>query len=128
MRGAVGTLAIATFLCNETQPQCDAFAERASLTLRVWFLDEATRMTPGTTVNFGFGDFIGWSQVAQLLDAVALLDYLSPSGWGAEQQQGFLWWVRDFLEYMNSPLADGCGSASGCGTGERAMVNNHGSW
>jgi len=120
MSDAVETLALAFFLSDD-----EAYARHATLLLRTWFLDSATRMNPnlkygqaipGVTVGRGIG-LIDTRSLAQIVDAVGLLRR-SPS-WRLPDDAGMRAWARDFLTWMRtSPL----------GHDEERTKNNHGTW
>ena len=120
MSDAVETLALAYFLSDD-----EAYARHATLLLRTWFLDSATRMNPnlkygqaipGVTVGRGIG-LIDTRSLAQIVDAVGLLRR-SPS-WRLPDDAGMRAWARDFLTWMRtSPL----------GHDEERTKNNHGTW
>ena len=120
MSDAVETLALAYFLSDD-----EAYAQHATLLLRTWFLDSATKMNPnlkygqaipGVTVGRGIG-LIDTRSLAQIVDAVGLLRR-SPS-WTRTDDAGMRAWSRDFLNWMRtSPL----------GHDEETRKNNHGTW
>ena len=120
METAVSTLALAYYLTGE-----EPFAARATVLLRAWFLDPATRMNP----NLDFGQavkgkdtgrptgLIDTRALADVVDAVGLLRG-SPS-WTAADQRGVETWYRAFLQWLQT---------SRNGKGEAAATNNHGVW
>lgn len=54
MMSAVRTLSLATFLCNETATECEAWAQRAAFILRTWYLSDHTAMEP----NLYYGQIV----------------------------------------------------------------------
>jgi hypothetical protein len=120
MNGAVKSLALAYWLTND-----ERYAEHAAHLLRVWFLDEATRMNPhleyaqaipGRCAGRGIGiiDTTGW---IELPDRVVLLAR-SPH-WSSADHEGLQRWFDAYLEWLLT---------SKHGRDERAAVNNHGTW
>lgn len=103
----------------------ERFARRAAELLRVWFLDEATRMNPhlkygqaipGITEGRGIG-LIDTRGLATLTDAVQLLK--SSRAWSARDEAGMQNWARQFLDWMQtSPI----------GRDEEDEHNNHGTY
>jgi hypothetical protein len=126
MQDAIIKLSLAAFLCNETSSKCAAFAERAALIARTWFVDAKTFMKPELYYGQimpstkapkpGHGGFIEWAHMAQLLDAILLLDHVGAANWDGATSEAMHSWVKQFLDYMNSKPAQG----------ERNMKNNHG--
>jgi Alginate lyase len=119
---AIYTLSLAWFYTGKR-----AYAERAELDLRTWFLDPATRMNP----NLAYTQFvpcavdgrgIGIIDFSELLpdviDAVALLDAGAPS-WSRTDHAGMTAWFGDFLTWLRT---------SANGAEEAAAENNHGSF
>lgn len=113
-------LALAYFLTGK-----QVYAERASLLLRTWFLDPATRMNPNLEfgqgipgINTGRGiGLIETRSFTQVTDAAGLLDG-SPA-WTAAQQDALQSWFKQFVTWMRS---------SRKGQDEAAAKNNHGTW
>jgi hypothetical protein len=101
----------------------EAYARRAALLLRTWFLDPATRMNPnlrfgqaipGVTEGRGVG-IVDTRDLSEIVDDIGLLAQ-SPS-WTAADQRGMLAWMRDYLAWLQT---------SAQGQEERAASNNHG--
>lgn len=117
--GRVATLALARYLTGD-----ERYAAKAAELLRVWFLDEPTRMNPNFEyaqmipgVNGGkgrcYGVLDGYSFV-ELLDAVALLD--GSEAWTADDNRGLKQWMGEMLDWLlTSPQ----------GVEERRQANNH---
>ncbi|ACU74029.1 conserved hypothetical protein [Catenulispora acidiphila DSM 44928] len=104
-----------------------AYAQRAALDLRTWFVDPATRMNPSldftqgipcmvTGRGIGIIDFS--QQFTDLLDAVALLDTGAP-GWSSADRAGMTTWNKQFLSWLQT---------SKNASDEAASTNNHGSF
>ena len=104
-----------------------AYAERARLDLRTWFLDAATRMNP----NMNYTQFIPCvvdgrgtgiiefsEALPDVIDAVAILDSGAPS-WTSADHAGMTSWFTQFLQWLQT---------SKNGTDEAATTNNHGSF
>jgi hypothetical protein len=126
MQDAMVHLSLAAYLCNETDSECTAFAERAALIARTWFVDANTAMKPELYYGQimpstkaptpGHGGFIEWAHMAQILDAIVLLEHVGASHWDATASKAMQDWMEKFLQYINSKPAQG----------ERNMKNNHG--
>lgn len=102
-----------------------AYAEHASKLLRVWFLEEATRMNPNLNyaqsirgVNDGRGaGLIDTRHFVKLIDGIGLLG--TSSQWKVADQAGMQQWFADFLQWMQT---------SKNGRDEMDASNNHGVW
>jgi hypothetical protein len=117
---AVPVLALAWWVTGEP-----AYAERAALLLRTWFLAPATRMNPnlrfgqavpGRTEGRGAG-LIDTRQIPELLDAVGLLG--DAPAWTKADQAGMEAWARDYLRWLHE---------SPQGREEADAENNHGTY
>lgn len=116
----VETLALAYHFTG--QP---AYAEHAARCLRVWCLDEATRMTPRFAyaqavlgVNDGRGTGILEARsLVEALDAASLL--AGSPAWTAADQQALDVWSGQFLDWLLT---------SKPGQDEYSAKNNHGTW
>jgi hypothetical protein len=120
MTSAVETLALAYYLTGN-----EPYAQHATRLLRVWFLDDATRMNPhlqygqaipGRVEGRGIG-IIDTAQLARLVDAVGMLG-TSPA-WTTADQQGLEAWFRQYLTWLRE---------SRHGRDEDRTRNNHATW
>ncbi len=117
---AVDTLALAYFFSDD-----ERFAGHAAHLLRVWFLDDSTRMNPhlnyaqaipGVCDGRGIG-IIDTLQLSRSVDAIGLL--ASSPHWEPVDQVGMVDWFRRYLRWLlESPL----------GQDEARQHNNHGVW
>lgn len=120
MEAAVGTLSLAYYLKGD-----EAYAAKAAIILRAWFLDPATRMNPNLEyaqfipgVNTGRG--IGLIETRGLTDVVDGIGLLAGSkSWTAADQRGLEDWYGRFLKWMLE---------SKNGREENAAKNNHGTY
>ena len=120
MSGRCYTLALAYYLSGN-----EAYAERATLSLRAWFLDPATRMYPNFDhaqlikgVNSGRGT--GVLEADRLLDVVDAIGLLQGSkSWTVELNDGMQAWFKEFVQWMYQSKG---------GQDESAAKNNHGTW
>ncbi|MFO7975708.1 MAG: alginate lyase family protein, partial [Candidatus Hydrogenedentota bacterium] len=120
MARAVRTLALAYFLTGK-----ELYAEHAATLLRVWYLNENTRMNPnlkygqaipGRVDGRGIG-IIDTAHLARLLDAVGMLQ--GSEAWTEQDQQGLQQWFSEYLDWiLTHPY----------GKNERNTRNNHGTW
>ncbi|GAA0406148.1 alginate lyase family protein [Microbispora corallina] len=119
---AVYTLTLAWYYTGRA-----AYAERAALDLRTWFVDPATRMNPRLTYTqfipckvdgrgIGIIDFS--QQFTDILDATAILDLGAPT-WTRADHDAMRSWYADFLTWLRT---------SPNGIEEAAAANNHGSF
>jgi len=117
---AVQTLALAYYFSDD-----HSYAEHAAKLLRVWFLDEKTKMNPNLNyaqaikgVNDGRGaGLIDSRHFIKLVDAIGLL--YDSKFWKKEDQQGMKNWFASFLNWMQT---------SPNGIDESDAPNNHGAW
>lgn len=120
LQSAVHALGLGYYLTGN-----EAYAARAVLLLRTWFIDPATRMNPNLNfaqavlgVNTGRGTgLIDVRGVPRLLDGITLL---SGSAALTQKDQAELHeWFADYLNWLET---------SKNGKDEAAAQNNHGSW
>lgn len=117
---AVETLALAYHFTGKPE-----YAAHAARYLRVWCLDESTRMTPRFAyaqavlgLNDGRGTGILEARsLVEALDAASLL--AGSSAWTAADQQALDAWAGQFLDWLLT---------SKPGKEEAAAKNNHGTW
>ena len=117
---AVRSLGLAHFMTGD-----ERYAEHAAQLLRVWYLDEDTRMNPhlkygqaipGRVEGRGIG-IIDTMSLPRLLDSVGMLH--DSEAWTPEDQQGLEQWFSDYLDWiLTHPY----------GIDERRTRNNHGTW
>jgi hypothetical protein len=117
-------LALAAYLFDEPR-----YARDAARRLRVWFLDDATRMNP----NLEFGQFVPGAdggkgkpsgmietrEFAELCDWVALLAATFPNEWTARDDAALREWMGRYLDWLLT---------SELGKKESAAKNNHATW
>jgi hypothetical protein len=103
----------------------ESFAEHASLLLRTWFVDSATRMNPNMNfaqaiIGRNEGRGAGLIEAANLSRVVDAIGFLSGSpSWTGSDQQGMVTWFTDYSRWLReSPI----------GLDEADSPNNHGSW
>ena len=103
----------------------EAYADHASKLIRIWFLDEATRMNPnlkyaqsvkGVTDGRAEG-VIDTRHFMHIMDAIQLLR--TSKSWTKKDQQGMEGWVKEFIQWLGS---------STIGIEEMNAPNNHGVW
>lgn len=120
LEGAVHAVALGYYLTGKEE-----YAARATLLLRTWFLDPATRMNPNLNyaqavlgVNNGRGiGLIEMRDLPRVLDAITLLS--GSSSFTPADADGLHKWFSTYLDWLqNSPN----------GRDEAAAKNNHGSW
>lgn len=122
MFNAVYNLTLAWYYTGDA-----AYAQRAALDLRTWFVTPATRMNPSldytqfipcAVSGRGIGIIDFSQQFTDILDAVALLNTGAP-GWSASDEAGMTAWNRQFLTWLRT---------SENASDEAAQTNNHGSF
>jgi hypothetical protein len=103
----------------------DEYASHASKLIRVWFLDEKTKMNPnlkyaqsvkGVTDGRAEG-IIDTRHFMHIIDAITLIK--SSNNWTAADQSSMVKWVSDFSQWMVT---------SKIGKEEMNAANNHGVW
>lgn len=120
MSDAVGLLATAWYFTED-----ERYAAHAARLLRVWFLDEATRMNPhlqygqavpggATGRNWGIIETRHW---IQLVDMVGLLE--SSDSWTSDDHARLQAWFDEYLRWLLT---------SEFGRREDTRPNNHGAW
>jgi hypothetical protein len=117
---AVENLSLAYYVTNETK-----YADHAALLLRVWFLDEETKMNP----NMNFAQFVPGKSDGRgsgiidthgfpvLIDALGLLE--SSKSWTKDDEAKIKLWFSQYLDWLIN---------SKNGKDEAKAKNNHGSW
>jgi hypothetical protein len=121
---AISDLSLAWFYTRRP-----AYARRAELDIRAWFLDPATRMNPNMDYSQAipcgsdpqgrnYGIIESAQAITQVIDALAILDSGAP-GWTAGNRAGIRAWLGEFLTWMRT---------SPFGRAESATTNNHGTW
>jgi len=120
MANAVRSLALAWYFADE-----EKYAARAAHVLRVWFLDEKTRMNPhleygqaipGRTKGRDIG-IIDTVRLFNMMDELVLLR--GAAAWTEDDEQGMQAWFREYLRWLLE---------SDHGKSEGLRVNNHGTW
>ncbi|MHC4694450.1 MAG: alginate lyase family protein [Planctomycetota bacterium] len=120
MTSAVQTLATAFYFTNH-----EPYAVHASMLLRTWFLDPATKMNPnlqfgqaipGITEGRDIG-IIDTARFVRIIDAIGLLE--SSPAWTAKDQNQMRDWCTQYLKWLRT---------SKHGLGEEKKLNNHGTW
>lgn len=114
------TLAVAFYISGNSK-----YAEKSAELLRVWFLDEKTRMNPNMKhaqfipgLNDGRGiGLIETRTIYQALDAVILLR--GSSVWKNEYDQKFTDWMEEYYTWITTHQY---------GIDEYNEKNNHGTW
>jgi hypothetical protein len=104
-----------------------AYAQRAALVIRTWFLDAATKMNPNmkygqvvpcTTTGRKEGIIETSQAITQVVDALALLDSGAP-GWTGADHKGMVSWLTAFQKWNRT---------SAIGKAESKATNNHGTF
>jgi hypothetical protein len=117
---SVEILSIAFYITNESK-----YSEKASQLLRVWFLNESTKMNPNLNyaqsvkgknegTKSGIIDVNGFHR---LIDAIGLLE--TSKEWTTENKAGIKKWISEFLIWLRT---------SKNGVEESKSKNNHGTW
>ena len=117
---SVEILSIAFYITNESK-----YSEKASQLLRVWFLNESTKMNPNLNyaqsvkgknegTKSGIIDVNGFHR---LIDAIGLLE--TSKEWTTENKAGIKKWISEFLTWLRT---------SKNGVEESKSKNNHGTW
>lgn len=115
----VGTLALASFLFEN-----EAYTKHAATLLRVWFLDDATKMNPhleygqavpGLSKGRPFGIIETSGSFPSLVDALGILEM--SDAWTKQDAQGMRTWMSAYLTWLQE---------SEIGKAESQTTNNHG--
>lgn len=120
MTDAAETLALAWYFTGHRP-----YAAHAARLLRVWFLDEATKMNPNLQFSQAVpgqnqGRDIGIIDTARLtrvVDTIGLLE--SSNDWKTEDRKAMRDWCIAYLKWLRT---------SNNGLGEEKKLNNHGTW
>jgi hypothetical protein len=104
-----------------------AYADRAELLIRTWFLNSTTKMNP----NMNFGQVVPCTTsgrkegilemsqaLTQVMDGLRILDTGAP-GWTTADRDGMKAWFSAYLTWSTT---------SSLGIGETKATNNHGTW
>ena len=117
---AVGSLSLAYYITDESK-----YSDKAAQLLRVWFLDDNTKMNP----NMNFSQFIPGKSEGRgtgiidthgfpiILDALGLLE--NSKSWTKEDDTKIKQWFGQYLDWLIN---------SKNGKDESKSKNNHGSW
>lgn len=117
----VTSLALAWYFTGK-----EPYAAHATLLLRGFFLDSATKMNP----NLNYGQFVPGSKTvgrsSGIIDTHILIDVVDAIGllagsaaWTAADQKGMETWFAGYMDWLLT---------SKNGRGEAKAVNNHGTW
>ena len=116
----VTVLALAYYYSNNHK-----YADRAAELVRVWFLNDSTRMNP----NLNYGQFIpgktegrgvGIIETRSVIRIAEALGLIFGSGlWSPEDHNGLKNWLSDYLKWLLE---------SDLGIEEYNRTNNHGTW
>ncbi len=113
-------LAIAFYITGDSK-----YAHKAAELIRVWFVDEKTKMNPNMKyaqfipgINEGRGiGLIETREIYRALDAVTILR--SSSKWSEENDRKFITWLEEYFNWIKTHLY---------GIDESNEKNNHGTW
>ena len=103
----------------------EKFAEKAVELMKVWFVDEATRMNPNLEFGQGIpgiteGRGIGIIETAQIGKIADISNLLSASThWNGDMEMTIKSWAADYLHWLQT---------SEKGKKESIHPNNHGTW
>ena len=120
MAKKVRILSVAYYLTDNA-----SYASKASELLRIWFLDNETRMNPNlehSEVKPGInnGSHSGIMSGIYLLDVPDAVELIHDSGaWSKQDQNGIELWFSRYLDWLLN---------SDFGMEERKSLNNHGTW
>jgi Alginate lyase len=116
----VKTLSIAYYLTDNI-----SYASKASELLRVWFLNNNTRMKPNLQYteiivgrnNGSHSGIVAGNNFPDIIDSIALIRDSPP--WTGRDQQGIVSWFDKYFEWLLN---------SDAGKKESERLNNHGTW
>lgn len=120
MSNAVYTLSLAYYITNESK-----YSKKAVQLIRVWFLDDSTKMNPnlnyaqgipGICTGRGIG-IIELSSIYNIVDAIGILE--TSDEWPKKDDEEIRRWFEDYLDWLTT---------SQYGNDELNWKNNHGSW
>ena len=105
--------------------QNESYASKAANLLRVWFLNDDTKMNPNMQYaevvrgknNGTNGGIIGGKDFPEIIDSLNIIRY-SPS-WTSQDQQKMKLWFTKYLDWLIN---------SDAGIKEGKSKNNHGTW
>ena len=120
MIGAVETLSLAFAITNDSK-----YSKKAAQLLRVWFLDNETKMNPNLNfaqyipgINTGRGiGIIETSSYYKIVDAIGILE--TSDVWSQEDDQEIRKWFDEYLDWLTTGKY---------GKDEANEKNNHGTW
>jgi hypothetical protein len=117
---AVDSLSIAYYMTGD-----EKYGEKCAQLIRVWFLDDATKMNP----NVKYAQFVpGYDETrpSGCIEANRLRSVIDADGlitgsksWSADDHQKLQAWFKDFMHYLQT---------SPQGQKEFNQPNNHGTW
>ncbi len=120
MTNAAHTLSLAYFITKDSK-----YSIKASQLLRVWFIDDSTKMNPnlnfaqgipGICTGRGIG-IIELSSIYNIIDAVGILE--TSNDWSPKDHEQTHEWFENYLDWLTT---------SKYGNDESDWKNNHGSW
>ena len=120
MGSAVSTLSLAYYITKDPE-----YSRKASKLLRVWFLDDSTKMNPnlnyaqgipGICTGRGIG-IIETRNMYEIVDAIGMLE--TSNEWSKEDDIGIRKWFTEYLNWLRT---------SKYGNDEYNWKNNHGTW
>jgi hypothetical protein len=120
MTNAVYSLSLAHYITNDPK-----YSNKAVQLIRVWFLDDSTKMNPnlnyaqgipGICTGRGIG-IIELSSIYNIIDAVKILE--TSNEWSGKDDEKIRNWLEKYLNWL---------TISQYGNDEFNWKNNHGSW
>jgi len=105
--------------------QNESYASKAADLIRVWFLNNDTKMNPNMQYseavpgknNGTFHGIIGSKQLPEVLDSIKLFE--KSGSWTSQDERGLKAWFTDYLDWLVN---------STNGIREGKSKNNHGTW